>query len=196
MPSINLAPGTEYIIAARRRRQRLYGISVAVVLLFAIGYGVLFFIQQSLTNQNEALKTDIQALDAKIQSSKTDATRVALFEKRLTETTGLLNAHVKWDQVFTDVERLLPSSVVLTSVEAGTDASIVTISGTTADMDAVAQTIASLSAGQNHDSMFSNGTIKSVSRVEQKNGDQIVTSYTFTITLNLDIAKLRAGAPQ
>jgi Tfp pilus assembly protein PilN len=196
MASINLAPGTEYIIAARRRRQRLYSVSVVIILLFALGYGILFFIQKSLTTQNEALKTEIQVLSTKIEASKADATRVALFEKRLVETRGLLDAHIKWDQVFTDAERLLPPAVVLTDIEAGTNASTVTISGTTSDMDAVAQTIASLSAGQNHDSMFSNGIVKSVNRVEQKNGDQTVTSYAFTITLTLDVAKLRAGASQ
>ena len=196
MPSINLAPGTEYIIAARRRRQRLYIISIVIVVVFAIGYGVLFFVNQSFANQDEALKGNIQTVDAQIQKSKTDATRVSLFEKRLTETKTLLDAHVKWDQVFADVERLLPANVTLTGIDAGTDTTTVSIQGATPDMDSVAQAIASLSSGANHASMFSNGEVKEVVRVEQKNGDQTTTGYTFTITLTIDPGKLRAGAPQ
>ncbi|MCE9643359.1 MAG: PilN domain-containing protein [Candidatus Andersenbacteria bacterium] len=196
MPSINLAPGTEYIIAARRRRQRLYIISIVIVVVFAIGYGVLFFVNQSFSNQDEALKGNIQTVDAQIQKSKTDATRVSLFEKRLTETKTLLDAHVKWDQVFADVERLLPANVTLTGIDAGTDSTTVSIQGATPDMDSVAQAIASLSSGANHASMFSNGEVKEVTRVEQKNGDQTTTGYTFTITLTIDPGKLRAGAPQ
>ncbi len=196
MPSINLAPGTEYIIAARRRRQRLYIISIVIVVIFAIGYGILFFVNQSFANQDEALKGNIQTVDAQIQASKTDAIRVSLFEKRLTETKTLLDAHVRWDQVFTDVERLLPANVSLTGIDAGTDATTISIQGATPDMDSVAQAIASLSSGANHASMFSNGEVREVNRVEQKNGDQTTTGYTFTITLTIDPSKLRAGAPQ
>lgn len=196
MPSINLAPGTEYIIAARRRRQRLYIISFAIIAIFAIGYGVLFFVTQSLTNQNEALKGNIQTVDTQIQQSQADAVRVSLFEKRLTQTKTLLDGHVKWDQVFADVERLLPPNTSLTGIEAGTDSSTVTVQGTTPDMDSIAQTVASLSAAPNHVSLFSNGAVKAVNRVDEKNGDQSVTKYTFTITLTIDPNKLRAGAPQ
>lgn len=196
MPSINLAPGTEYIIAARRRRQRLYVISFVIIAIFAIGYGVLFFVNQSLTSQNEALKGNIQTVDAQIQQSQSDAVRVSLFEKRLTETKTLLDGHVKWGQVFADVERLLPANTSLTGIDAGTDSSTVTIQGFTPDMDSIAQTVASLSAGQNHISIFSNGAVKAINRVDQKNGDKTVTGYTFTITLTIDPSRLRAGASQ
>lgn len=196
MPSINLAPGTEYIIAARRRRQRLYIIAVVIVVIFAIAFGVMFFIQQSLTNQNEALKGNIQTVEAQIQKSKTDATRVALFEKRLTETKTLLDQHVRWDQVFADLERLMPANTTLTGIDTGVDSSTVSVQGFTADMDVVAQTIASLSAGTNHVSMFSNGEVKEVTRVEQKNGDQTTAGYTFTVILTIDQAKLRTANSQ
>ena len=196
MPSINLAPGTEFIIAARKRRQRLYFAAFVIVLLSGIGFTVLFFIEQSLNAQDEALKTSIQTADTQIEQSQADALRVSLFEKRLTETKSLLDDHVKWDQVFSDVERLLPPATVLTSMDAGTDSSTVAIQGTTPDMDTVAQTISSLSSGQNNVSIFSDGKVKSVDRVEVKNGDQTTVSYTFAITLTIDPSKLHGGASQ
>ncbi|HSX24466.1 MAG TPA: PilN domain-containing protein [Candidatus Andersenbacteria bacterium] len=196
MASINLAPGTEYIIAARKRRQRLYIISICIVAIFGIGFGVLFFMGQSLTSQNEALKKSIQEADANIQASQADALRVSLFEKRLTQTKTLLDNHVKWDQVFADIERLLPPSAVLTGMDAGTDSSTITVEGVTPDIDAVAQTIASLSAGQNHSSFFSNGTVKEVTKGDQNASDQSKTGYNFIITLTIDPAKLQAASAQ
>lgn len=194
MASINLAPGTEYIIAARKRRQRLYGISVGIIVLFAIGFAVLFFIQQSLTTKNDDLKVSIQTATDQIHQSQLDATRVLLFEKRLRETARLLDAHINWNPVFADIERLLPPTTVLTSVEAGSNSNVIIINGATPDIDTIAQAIASLSASANHPSIFKNGSLVSVKKVDVKNGEQTVSSYTFNITLTLDPATLRASA--
>lgn len=194
MPSINLAPGTEFIIAARKRRQRLYAISAGVFFVAVAAYAVLFFMQQSLTNQNEQIQANIQQVDAQIQQSKDDATRVSLFEKRLVETKTLLDNHVVWDRIFADVERLMPPNTTLTGFDAGTDASVITVQGTTPDVDSIAQALASLSAGPNHQSVFTSGAIKAISKQDKKNGDQSITSYTFTLTLTIDSSMLRSAS--
>ncbi len=193
MPSINLAPGTEFIIAARKRRQRLYVIAGIIIAIAGILFLVLFLMEQSLTTQDEALKANIQTADAQIQKSQADALRVSLFEKRLTETKVLLDAHVKWDQVFADLEHLLPPATVLTNIDTGTDSSTMSISGSTPDIDTIAQTIASLSSGQSNSSLFRNGQIKNL---DQKSGDQAATGYKFSMSLTLDSNKLQASAPQ
>ena len=198
MPSINLAPGTEFIIAARKRRQRLYGIAIAIISLTGIGYGGLWFMEHSLNNQNEALINGIHAAEAQIQKSQADVVRVELFEKRLTQTKTLLDSHVIWDKVFADLERLLPPTVTLTSVDMGTDASTLIVQGFTPDVDAVAQAISSLSAGENHVSLFSKGIMKNITKAEQRdlNLAAAPTGYSFAITLTIDPAKLKGAGAQ
>lgn len=183
MPSINLAPGTEYIIAARKRRQRLYAISFAIIALFVVVYGILFFMKQSLMRTNEALAGNLAIVNQQIDSAKNDVHRVELFERRLGQTQQLLDDHVKWARIYSDLERLLPVNTTLTSFDAGTDVSTVTVQGITPDIDVIAQTVASLSSKQ---SVFMNGSVKSVTRQDIKNGDQIGTSYIFTITLTIN----------
>ena len=99
-----------------------------------------------------------------------------------------------WDRIFADVERLLPANTTLTGFDAGTDASVITVQGTTPDVDSIAQALASLSASPSHQSIFTTGAVKAVSKQDRKNGDQSITSYTFTLTLTIDTSMLRAGS--
>lgn len=186
MPSINLAPGTQYIIAARKRRVRLYAIAVVIIILFILAWGSLYTYEQSLMKTSDDTQTQINTANAQIQTLHADAVRVALFEKRLVEVKTLLNTHVHWNSVFADLERLLPSDTILTSFDAASDSPTITIQGVTSQMDQVSLAIASLTASDAHPSVFQSGTIKSIQRQEQKNGDQTTVLYAFTVTLTFE----------
>src|SRR3989344_3645853 len=183
MPSINLAPGTQYIIAARKRRVRLYGIAVLVVFLFAASWAALFAYHQALSVNNKEIETKIKTANAQIETLRSDAVRVSLFEKRLGEVSKLLETHVHWNAVFTDLERLLPPDTQLTSFEAASDSPTITVQGFTSQVDQVSLAIASLTASDNHPSVFRSGSIKNIQRKEEKNEDQVSVVYGFTMTL-------------
>lgn len=184
MPSINLAPGTQYIIAARKRRVRLYGIAVLVAALFALGWGTLYVYQNSIEKKDADLQAKIQTASTQIEALHDDAVRVALFEKRLVDVKTLLDAHIQWNGVFADLERLLPPDTVLSNFDAASDSPTITVQGTTAQMDQVSIAIASLTAGQA--GIFRSGSVKNIQRQEQKNGDQVSVVYSFTATLTFD----------
>jgi Tfp pilus assembly protein PilN len=186
MPSINLAPGTQYIIAARKRRVRLYGIAVITVIVFVGAWGALYVYHQSLLKSDADVQTKIQTANAQIQALHDDAVRVSLFEKRLVEIKTLLDTHVNWSPVFADLEKLLPSDTVLTNFDATSNSPTITLQGVTSQIDQVSLAIASLSAGDSHPSVFKSGSIKSIQRQEQKNGDVVSVAYSFTMVVTFD----------
>ena len=191
MPSINLAPGTQYIIAARKRRARLYVIAGVIVLVFLLGWGGLFAYKQSLVQQQDKVQQEITNADGRIEELKEDAIRVTLFERRLTEVKKLLDSHITWAPVLSDLERLLPADTVLTNIDASSDSNVITLQGTTGQMDQVSLAIASLSAGQGHPSIFESGSVKVIQRQEQKNGDQV--SFLYSIFLDRKSTRLNSS---
>lgn len=187
MPSINLAPGTQYIISARKRRVRLYAIAILIVGIFALAWAGLYMYQASLTKTDEGIQQKIRTADAQIQTLHNEAVRVALFEKRLGEVKNLLDNHVRWNPIFTDLERLLPSDTVITNFDATSDSPTITVQGVTAQMDQVSVAVASLTAGGSQPSVFTGGSVKSIQRQESPVEGQAPTiSYLFTLTLAFD----------
>lgn len=192
MPSINLAPGTQHIIIARKRRQRLYLITIAVVAIFVAGYFGLLMYSQVLETQSEDIKAEIQVIDQSIQALREDATRVALFEKRLVDVATLLDSHVSWAKVLTDLERLMPADTVLTKLEATKDSASMSVQGRTSNVDQVALALASLTAGPNHPSVFTRGVVENILRQEASEASPN-PSYSFTMNLEFDPAALKAA---
>lgn len=184
MPSINLAPGTQYIISARKRRVRLYAIAILVVGIFALAWMGLYAYQASLQKTDEGLQQKIRTADAQIQTLHNEAVRVALFEKRLGEVKNLLDNHVRWNPIFADLERLLPPDTVITSFDATSSSPKITVQGVTAQMDQVSIAVASLTAGGPQPSVFTSGSVKSIQRQEKPiEGQAPAVSYLFTLTL-------------
>lgn len=186
MPSINLAPGTQYIIAARKRRVRLYGTALLVVFVFAAAWAALYAYHQALSKNNEDIETKIKTASAQIETLRSDAIRVSLFEKRLGEVSKLLKTHVHWNAVFADLERLLPPDTVLTNFEAASDAPTISVQGITGQVDHISLAIASLTASDARPSVFASGSIKNIQRQEKKNGEEASVVYGFTMTLTFD----------
>lgn len=197
MPSINLAPGTQYIIAARKRRVQLYALAIIIVGIFACAWVVLAQYEGSLLNQDEKLQTDISNANAQIEALRDKAVRVSLFEKRLVEIKTLLSTHVQWNPVFDALEKLLPADTLITSIDAASDSPTITIQGVTSNIDQIAVAIASLTrsqpgtiVGTQVPSIFTAGSLKNVQRQEQKTGEQVTSVYTFSMTLTFDVKTL------
>lgn len=191
MPSINLAPGTQYIITARRRRLRLYAISIGIAAVFLLGWFALYMYVRILESSSNSVQANIARVDQKIQELHDDAVRVAFFEKRLAGVSKLIDSHIGWEKIFSDMERLLPPDTVLTSFEAASGNSTISLSGTTQNIDQVALALASLTEDAGHLSVFKRGTVKTIQRQEQKNAEGAsVVLYTFTMTLEFNKASL------
>lgn len=196
MPSINLAPGTQYIITARKRRMRLYAIAFAIIGIFLLGWLGLYMYVRILTSSSANVQAQVASVDQKIQALRDDATRVSLFEKRLVDVAALLDNHIGWDKVFADLERLLPADTTLTSFDATNGNSTITVQGKTANVDQIALALASLTAGVNHPSIFSKGTVTSIQRQETTNGEgaPVTVVYAFTMTLEFSTDALSKTA--
>ncbi len=190
MPSINLAPGTQYVIAARKRRRRLYGVSILIVAVFFGGWMMMYGYLLSLRNSSDDLQKELQGVNLRIQTLREDALRVTLFEKRLVDVSTILSNHISWDRVFGDLERLLPPDAVITSFNAQSENSTIVLQGRTQNIDQIALALASLTSSAGAPSIFESGTVKEVSRQEQESG----ATYTFTMTLEFNQAILRQAA--
>lgn len=191
MPSINLAPGTQYIIIARKRRLRLYAISAGIVILFVLGGGGLYVYVEGLQSKSDALKTEIESVNQDIQALRDDALRVAFFEKRLTDTSALLSGHIGWNAIFADLERLLPADTVLLNLDALSGNSTLNVKGTTANIDQIGLALASLTKEPAHPTVFESGTVKTIQRQVQNIEDSTSTVlYTFDMTLEFNKSTL------
>ena len=188
MPSINLAPGTQYVIIARKRKIRLYAIAVGIIIIFLVGGGGLYFYVQSLQSSSDEIKNQITAVDQKIQALREDALRVAFFEKRLTDTSQLLSNHIGWNKVFADLERLLPADTVFTSFDASSSNSSITVKGTTQNIDQVGLALASLTKDVNHASLFEKGSVKTIQRQSQP-GAEGASAILYAFDMMLEFNK-------
>lgn len=192
MPSINLAPGTQYLIIARKRRFRLYSIAVVIIVIFLIGGGGLYIYKTSLESESAKIVTQIEDMDQKIKSLHDDAMRVAFFEKRLTDTSQLLDSHIGWNAIFADLERLLPADTVFIDLNASSDNGNILVRGTTQNMDQVGLALASLTTSADHPTVFESGKISSIQRQAQKNEEApAVILYSFDMILNFNKSVLR-----
>lgn len=195
MSSINLAPGTQYIMVARKRRLRLYAIAICILIIFGIGGLGLFLYTRSLQAVSDDVKSQLAIAEQKIQSLHAEALRVALFEKRLADVSRLLDGHIGWEKIFADLERLLPADTVITQLSGGSEGSTLTLNGKTQNIDQVALALASLTQDGNHSSVFTNGTVSTVQRQDVQNVDGATSSaYTFTMTLDFNNASLSKSA--
>lgn len=195
MAEINLAPGTEYLALATRRRRRIFGITAAIILLVAAVWGGLFLLQSSYQKQHQDLTQQLSSVEAEIMRLGEQAQRVKLFEERLSAVAGLIDTHVAWDPFLKELERILPPPATLTRLEVDVRGHTVELSGQTPDVDAVAVTLASLASTPARPTTFATAALDSVTRLEQTNPDgQLVgVRYEFTAHLTLDPKHLRYG---
>lgn len=195
MAEINLAPGTEYLAQARRRRRRVFSIAALIALLMLAAWGGLFLFRSSLQRQQRDLDSQLSAVEAEILRLGEQAERVKLFEERLGAIAGLINTHVSWDPFLKDLERVLPPPTVITRLKVDTKSGTVEIGGETPDVDAVAQTLASLAGAPARPTIFKSAALDSINRHEQTTpeGQVVGVRYEFAAVLTLDSQQLRYG---
>lgn len=194
MPTgVNLAPGTQYVLAARHRRRRLYALSALILFfLLAVWLGLRFF-QSGLAGKASALDTRVRAVEMEIARLNSDSQRIVLFEKRLATLNTLLDQHVSWEPVLADLERLLPANTTLTFFDGSAATGFLEIQGITPDVDAVAVALASLVEVPGHSSVIKKGRIGGIQRQEEQNpeGQVVGSSYSFSAELTFDPSVLR-----
>lgn len=186
MPSVNLAPGTQYIIAAKKRRRRVFaGVWSITALLVLIWLG-LFAYQRQLEAQLEQTENKIRDVQSEIARLNEEAQRVEQFEAQLASLGDLLGQHISWDPVLQSIETLTPQSVRLESLTLRADDGQVNMIGTTTDIDQVAQAIASLTRGEGA-ATLENVEFGSARRTEVGNEEEGVTvDYDFTLSFSFN----------
>lgn len=197
MTTINLAPSTEYLVQARKRRRRLFLISGIIILLAAAMWTVLFIYQQQLDQEKEGIEAQMSSVQTEIARLGTQAERVQSFENRLVSLQQLLDAHLSWDVLFAELEKLLPSPTVLTSLKVSLEQNNVGIIGITPDIDQVALTIKSLEHQPQRPTMFTQAELTGITREteETPEGQTAAVSYSFSLNMGLDSAALKSKKP-
>ncbi|MEX1111869.1 MAG: hypothetical protein WEC84_00240, partial [Candidatus Andersenbacteria bacterium] len=109
MPSINLAPGTQYIVEMRKRRRNLLLLSIVVVVLVGGVWGSLAWYHGSLIAKENEVDASIRTVNMEIAQLEEEAQRIVLFENRLVALDALLDRHITLDPLLGDLERLLPA---------------------------------------------------------------------------------------
>lgn len=194
MPSVNLAPGTQYVIAAQRRRRRLLMWSIVLVVALLGVWAVLFIYAWQLEQRKTALEDQLRGVQLEIAKLDEGARRVTLFEKRLVSLDNLLDLHVSWNVVLQDLEKLLPAGTVLTGFEVSSETGKLSVQGLTSNIDQVAETLASLVNTPTHSTVFSSGTLESIQREEQQQEEgETTVQYRFSMDLVFSPSLLYAG---
>lgn len=178
MPSVNLAPGTQYAIAARKRRIRLFVVAVIVLIVVAIAWVGLFLYESQLKTQVRGVQEQLSNVQAELASLSDGAKRVEQFEKQINALAAVLKDHIEWEPVLQNVEKLMPPATRLSSLEANAETGELFLSGHTPDIDQLSQAIASLKSDA---SPFMLGKLSGVTRVEipQEEGTPPVIDYVF-----------------
>ncbi len=186
--TINLAPGTQHIVALRARRQKLFIAAAILALATFLIWGGLYIYERQLKSREQQLTERIQNVNAEIANLDTDAQRIILFERRLQDLGGLLDAHISWNPVLADLERLLPSTTSLINLRADVESNSIVFNGVTPDIDQVAVTLASLTNTPSHKTVFTDARVTSINRSETKNADGTVASveYQFDAEISFD----------
>jgi Tfp pilus assembly protein PilN len=191
--TINLAPGTQHIVALRARRQRLFMAAALIALAAVVIWGGLYVYQRQLLSSEKEITARVQSVQAEIANLDSDAQRIILFEERLRDLGALLDGHISWNPILADIERLLPPTTTITSMQMDIDSNSIALIGSTPDMDQVALTLASLGNSPGHKTAFTEATINGVSRQEEGStveGTLTPLKYNFDAKLTFDPAIL------
>jgi len=181
MAQINLAPGTAFIAAARRRQRTLYVISAVSVLALVTIWGSLFLWESRVTQQRDAAAANLQKVKGELTLAGDGVTRIEEFEGRLLALDQLLDKHIELAPIFAEIERLLPSATVLTQIDANITDGKILIKGKTPAVDVVAQTLASMRDTPARATLFASASFSSITREAVRDGDgvEVGTRYVF-----------------
>ncbi len=185
MAQINLAPQVQIMLAAKRRRRRLYVLSLSIVIIMSVVWGGLNFVNQKYLNQISDKEKQLATLKSELAIMSADNSRMNSFEARLAVLDDVLSERYSWDPFFKELERLLPVSASLTRLDADLDTDTVTVSGKTSLINDVSQTIASLQSETSHSTLFSNVSLVSSDQYTETTPTGEVTAIGYNFKLEL-----------
>lgn len=186
MAQINLlAQSSYYIAAARRRRRILFGMAAGVAAVVAVVWLGLWVWQRMAQQQLDETTVTLQDIEAKIRVQETDARRVRLFEGRLAALEQLFQGRQSWVPLWQEFERLLPPTVVLTSLTVRDGSGAIEVVGQAPTPDDVALLIASLTSTTTRPTLFSAVSVDQVTREVEKSADGIETGAFYRFTARL-----------
>lgn len=187
MAQINLAPGTMFIAAARRRQRTLYVGSVVIVVILLAVWLSLFVWERNLQQRRDTAAASLQKITAEITRTGDGARRIEEFEGRLLALDQLLENHVEWAPIFAELERLLPVATVLTQIDANIAQGTIAVRGKTPAVDIVAQTLASLRDTPTRATLFTDVNFSTLSReaVRDGAGAEVGARYAFGAAFKL-----------
>lgn len=196
MPSINLAPGTQYLIEERKRRRRITLLIVGIVIIVVSLTSGLWAYQKTLEERETGVDGRIRNVELEISKLDESVRRVVLFEERLAALDGLLDDHVTWNRFLGDLERLLPVETHVNKISINGRSGTAELGGETSDVDRVATTLASLVASPGRESIFTAAKLKNVQRKEEATPDALsaLVTYTFFIDLTFDPHAIVSGS--
>lgn len=188
MAQINLAPGNQYLIIARRRRRLIYSLSAAIAAVTLAAGVILSFITSRAEQEKNSLQQQVQHLETQIAQASDQVKKIQLFEQRLVTLGDLLANHRTWTPYLQELERLLPPDTILTSLQGDHSSGRIELAGSTANIDNAATALASLkNEAGSHATLFDKATIASVQRAQQAGpaGPGPGERYNFTMSLSI-----------
>ncbi len=190
MANINLAPGSQYLAAARKRRRNLFGISILIFFLLCLVWAGLWYYNQRVHAEKEDYASKISAINLQIAALQSDAKRVILFEHRLNEMSTLIDQHKNWDPILQGIEKYLPSNILINDLALDSQSGVITLSGSAPDADQVAQALASLHTRPDRPTPFRNVLLGGISTQTKDGGGAF---YAFDATLQFDPTSLNTS---
>lgn len=188
MPQINLAPESQYLLAIRRRQNRIYYIALFIIVLFLITWAGFVFTENSYQNNLSQAQDDLAAVNTQLAAMGEKASRVSSFEHRTRVLGELLNRRVSWAPVYNELEKLLPAPAILTHMEVDITSSEIKFSGFAPTLDDIAQTLASISSSNAPNKVFISGSVTAVKNINQQTTEDApannVKQFSGTILYN------------
>lgn len=190
MPKINLAAEVFRARLIARRRNTLYALSVAVLVLVLGVWGIALLLTSATERRAEAVKKEIAVVDARLNARKDDVKSIRLFARRLELLRSRLENHQGWVPLLEELERLVPGSVRMASLEGATGTGEVEATAVVPNLDTAADLVASLqSAAGKNETMFTDVDVTGVSAESAAGGE-----YTVSLRLKADPKRFRLNA--
>jgi Tfp pilus assembly protein PilN len=186
--AVNLAPETFFAQAARRRRNIILAIAILIAALLGIAWLTLFWLVRNSTNELTRAEQELAAVEREVERNRPLVDRVSLFEQRLKSFDELLAQHVTWNPMFGDIEKLVPAPVTLEGLNAELKQGTMTLRGSAATVDDIAQMVASLKSRPEKTTMFNNIVVENI--VQEDDAETGVRQYMFSLTMAFDATKL------
>jgi Tfp pilus assembly protein PilN len=196
MPQINLAPESQYLLAARRRHRRAYIIASVIVLLAVVAWGSAYAFERRAAGNLDEARQELARIQTEISRLGDASKRVSAFEQRSAALGSLLESHLSWAPLLSELERLLPPSTVLSRFSAKSTSSVVEFSGRAPSLDSVAQAIASLTTRPDRQTMFTRGSVAAARQAGSTgaDGQPVESHFDFSGSLEFQPDSLRLGS--